>query len=266
MIIDFHTHCFPDKIAEKAVEQLRLRSGILNPAHHGSVSQLLECQRRAGVDYSVVLNIATNPKQQHNVNEFAISQLSVDGLIPFGSVHPDSEDALDELDRLKRAGIKGIKLHPDYQEFYADDDRMLPIYEKIGKLGLITVFHCGIDFGYPSPIHCTAQRLARILPSFGGAPVVAAHLGGVCDSDNVLKYLAGKDIYLDTAYSVGALCPKTAKEVADAHGADKILFATDSPWNDPIFGIEFIKCIGLNEADEKAVLGGNAARLLKIKE
>ena len=145
MIIDFHTHCFPDKIASKAMEQLRMRSGIVRPFHDGSAAGLLELQRNDGVDYSVVLNIATNPKQQRNVNDFAISLKEVDGLVPFGSVHYDSPDALDELERLKENGIKGVKLHPDYQGFFVDDDKMLPIYEKIGKLGLITVFHSGYD-------------------------------------------------------------------------------------------------------------------------
>ena len=113
MIIDFHAHCFPEKIASKAMETLRLRSGITQPFHDGSVSGLLALQKKDGVDYSVVLNIATNPKQQKNVNDFAISLKETDGIIPFGSVHFDSPDALDELERLKESGIKGIKLHPD---------------------------------------------------------------------------------------------------------------------------------------------------------
>ena len=113
MIIDFHTHCFPDKIAAKAIEILRKRSGITRPFHDGTVNGLLSLQKNDGVDYSVVLNIATNPSQQKNVNDFAISLKNVEGIIPFGSVHPDSPDALDELERLALNGIKGVKLHPD---------------------------------------------------------------------------------------------------------------------------------------------------------
>lgn len=264
MIIDFHTHCFPDKIASKAMEQLRMRSGIVRPFHDGSAAGLLELQRNDGVDYSVVLNIATNPKQQRNVNDFAISLKEVDGLVPFGSVHHDSPDALDELERLKENGIKGVKLHPDYQGFFVDDDKMLPIYEKIGKLGLITVFHSGYDIGYPEPIHCTPQRLASVLPSFGGAPVVAAHFGGLCARPETLEYLCGKDVYLDTAYCYGMLTPRMAKELIDLHGADKILLGSDAPWNAPWQDIELVKCFGLSEEDEKAVLGENARKLLGL--
>ena len=135
MIIDFHTHCFPDKIASKAMEILCKRSGIIKPFHNGSPDSLLALQKENGVDYSVVLNIATNPAQQKNVNDFAISLKEVDGIIPFGSVHHESPEALSELERLKENGIKGVKLHPDYQGFFVDDPKMFPIYEKIGELG-----------------------------------------------------------------------------------------------------------------------------------
>ena len=264
MIIDFHTHCFPDFLAEKTTEILRRRSGILRPAHSGTAASLLNTAKRAGVDHSVVLNIATNPHQQTKVNDFAISLLNTEGIIPFGSVHPESENALSELDRLYDAGIRGIKFHPDYQGFYCDEDRMLPIYEKIGRLGFITVFHCGLDMGIPLPIHCNAKRLGEILPSFSGAPVIAAHFGGFGDCENVEKYLCGKDVYLDTAYCSGVLPPAAAREIIAIHGADRILMASDSPWNDPADSIELIKFFELSDEDEAKILGENAARLLKI--
>lgn len=264
LIIDFHTHCFPDKIAAKALEQLRLRSGITRPFHDGSVNGLISLQKKDGVDYSVVLNIATNPHQQTKVNDFAISLKEVDGVIPFGSVHPDSPDALSELERLRENGIKGVKLHPDYQNFFANEKRMLPIYEKLGELGFITLFHCGYDIGYPEPVHCTAKALAEILPAFGGAPVVAAHFGGIWSMPDTKKYLAGKNVYLDTAYCYGTVTPRYAKEIIDIHGADKILFGSDAPWNEPSQDIELIKCFGLNGAEEKAVLGENAQKLLGL--
>lgn len=264
MIIDFHTHCFPDKIAGKAMEILRMRSGITKPFHDGTLNGLLALQKRDGVDISVVLNIATNPRQQTSVNDFAISLKDVDEIVPFGSVHHDSPDALSELERLKENGIKGVKLHPDYQGFFADDDKMLPIYEKIGELGLITVFHCGFDIGYPEPVHCPPERLARILPVFNGAPVVAAHFGGLCARPETLEHLCGKDVYLDTAYCYGMLTPRMAKELIDVHGADKILMGSDAPWNSPWQDIELVRCFGLSPEDEKAVLGENARKLLGL--
>lgn len=264
MVVDFHTHCFPEKIAARAMEQLRLRSGILEPLHNGTAEGLAGLQKKGRVDYSVVLNIATNPHQQTSVNNFAISLKEADGIIPFGSVHHDSPDALSELERLAENGIKGVKLHPDYQEFYCDDDKMLPIYEKIGELGLITVFHCGIDMGYPKPVHCDPKRLSQVLPSFGGAPVVAAHFGGLIGWDDTEKYLVGKDVYLDTAYSYGMLPPKIATPIIKAHGADKILMGSDAPWSNPAHYVEFIECLAISYEEKQAILGGNAQRLLGL--
>ena len=264
MIIDFHTHCFPDKIALKAMEILCKRSGIIKPFHNGSLDSLISLQKENGVDYSVVLNIATNPTQQKNVNDFAISLKDVDGIIPFGSVHHESPDALSELERLKENGIKGVKLHPDYQDFFVDDPKMFPIYEKIGELGLITVFHSGFDIGYPEPVHCPPEKLAKVLPYFNGAPVVAAHFGGLCARPETLEHLCGKNVYLDTAYCYGMLTPRMAKELIDLHGADKILMGSDAPWNAPWQDIELVKCFDLSEEDEKAVLGENARKLLGL--
>lgn len=161
MIIDMHTHCFPDPLAKKAMPMLAMRSGNPYPAFGGTASGLRESVISGGADRAAVLNIATNAHQQTKVNDFAISLLSDDVLVPFGSVHFESPDALNELDRLHDAGIKGIKLHPDYQGFFADDERMFPIYEKIGSLGMITVFHAGVDIGVPDPVHCTPQMLKR---------------------------------------------------------------------------------------------------------
>ena len=147
-IIDFHTHCFPEKIAEKALASLSHCSGDALPFHKGTAESLLKQALSGGADGAVVLNIATNPRQQASVNNFAIETNNrFPNLFAFGSIHPESPDALDELVRIHEAGLLGVKLHPDYQHFYVDEERMLPIYEKIASLGLITVFHAGVD-GY----------------------------------------------------------------------------------------------------------------------
>lgn len=264
MVIDFHTHCFPDWLAERACRMLIKNSGMVRPAHDGTAAGLYRCAAAAGVDVSVVLNIATNPRQQKNVNDFAISLLNVKGIVPFGSVHPEAPDALDELERLAENGIKGVKFHPDNQTFYVDEDRLLPIYEKISSLGMITLFHCGLDIGMPEPTHCTAERLARVLDVFGDSPVVAAHFGGICTWRETEKYLIGKNVYLDTAYSYGVMPPSVGKRLIAEHGADKILFGSDSPWNQPKAIIELIDLFGLDEKEKEAVLGGNARKLLGL--
>lgn len=265
MTIDFHAHCFPEKIADKALDVLRHRSGILDIYHGGSELSLIESMKNNGVDVSVVLNIATNPTQQRKVNDFAVEINSHPELVAFGSVHPDSPDIMQELERLSAAGIKGVKLHPDYQDFFVDEERMFPVYEKIGSLGMITTFHCGVDIGFPHPVHCTPDRLAKVLPIFGGAPVVAAHFGGIGYSEDVCTKLTGFDnLYIDTAYSYGIISPYWAKKIIAAHGAEHILFASDTPWSSPKNEQRLLDCFDLTTEEKSKILGENARRLLGI--
>ena len=143
MLIDFHTHAFPEKIAARAMKKLADDSGLF-PHTDGTADSLRELMQRDGVDLSVLLPIVTNPASQSHTNDHAIAS-GGRGIIAFGSVHPDAPDALDELERLKALGVKGLKFHPEYQGFYVDDEKMRPIYRKICELGFITIFHSGAE-------------------------------------------------------------------------------------------------------------------------
>lgn len=263
MIIDFHTHCFPEKIAQKAVTGLEFSSGGVTPNTDGTLQGLLSKMDEDGVDISVVLNIATNERQQHSVNDFAAS-IQSDKIICFGSVYPDAADALDELERIKELGLAGVKLHPEFQNFYVDDEKMKPIYEKISRLGLITLFHAGMDVGYRPPYHCTPERLEHALSWFS-APVVAAHLGGLDESREVIKRLCGKDnLYLDTAYSYGIVPKPVLSDIIEAHGADKILFGSDCPWHRPMWERKMLSVLELTEEEKNKIYYENAKKLLDI--
>ena len=264
MIIDFHVHAFPDALAAKALPLLSKCSGGVKPNYDATISGLESYLAKNNVDYAVVLNIATNPHQEKKVNDFAVSLLEKKNIIPFGSVHPDSPNALSELERLAKAGIRGIKLHPDYQHFFVDDEKMFPIYKKIAELGFITVFHAGVDIGYPKPVHCTPERLLRVLDLFDDAPVVAAHFGGWLLWDSVLEDLCGTKVYLDTAFSSGKMPPDYAKELIKAHGADKVLLGSDMPWSDTLDEVRFVQSLELSAEDEEKILSNNAKRLLNI--
>lgn len=264
MIIDFHVHAFPDALAAKALPLLSKCSGGVKPNYDATISGLESYLAKNNVDYAVVLNIATNPHQERKVNDFAISLLEKKNIIPFGSVHPDSPNALSELERLEKAGIRGVKLHPDYQHFFVDDEKMFPIYKKIAELGFITVFHAGVDIGYPKPVHCTPERLLRVLDLFDDAPVVAAHFGGWLLWDSVLEDLCGTKVYLDTAFSSGKMPPDYAKELIKAHGADKVLLGSDMPWSDTLDEVRFVQSLDLSAEDEEKILSNNAKRLLNI--
>ena len=260
MIIDFHAHCFPDALAPKAMPILASHSGT--PWFDGTTGGLLTLMDSAGIGRCVVANIATNPRQQRSVNDFAISLLENPRFIPFGSVHPEAPGALDELRRLKDAGIRGIKLHPDYQDFFPDEPRVFPIYQQAARLGLVTLFHAGVDIGLCNPVRCTPAHLARALPRFEGAPVVAAHFGGYILWREVLEHLCGQDIYFDTSYCARKMPPPWAREIIAAHGPDRILFGTDLPWADPLDEIGFVRQISADETMAENILGNNAVKLL----
>ena len=263
MLIDFHTHAFPEKIAARAVAGLSHCAGGLEPQTDGTLDALRSEMKREGVDLSVVLAIATNPAQQASVNDYAIIMDREPDIVAFGSVHPDAPNALEELERLKAAGIKGVKFHPEYQGFFVDDAKMKPIYRKISELGLITTFHTGEDYGFPPPYHATPDRLVNALRWFD-SPVVAAHWGGGGYYRQVLEQLCGRDIWFDLSFGYGAMPKYFNQAIIDKHGPDKLLFGSDMPWHRPSWELRLIDTLDISEADREKILWKNAATLLGL--
>ena len=263
LFIYFHTHCFPEKIAKNTIEKLSFVSGGLIPQTDGTKDSLLYLMSKDGVDKSVALSIATNANQQTKVNDFAMS-LKSERIIPFGSVFPFSDDWESELERLKANGIKGIKLHPDYQQFFVDDERLFPIYKKIESLGFILIFHAGEDFGFAPPYKATPERLRKVV-EFIETPVICAHWGSLSMGEDVLKYLCDIDnCYFDTAFGYGTMPKDRALRILDKKGVDKIIFGSDSPWNAPSWDIGMIKTMGLSSAEEEKIFHKNAEKILRL--
>lgn len=264
MIIDFHTHAFPEKIATRAIDKLAFASGGLIPQTDGTLSSLQHEMKQDNIDVSVVLGIATNPTQQKNVNDFAAEIDKNESFVGFGSVHPDAPDVLDELDRIKALGLKGIKFHPEYQSFFVDDEKMLPIYKKISQLGLITVFHAGHDYGFAQPYHCMPENMERAL-KWLDTPVVAAHWGGSGCAEQVLKRLAGKDIWFDISFGYGTMPKSYAQKILDTHTPDRLLFGSDMPWHRPSWEIRLLDTLDISDSDRDKIYYKNAATLLDLK-
>lgn len=263
MLIDVHTHCFPDHIAGKAIASLSAASGGLEPHTDGTVAGLKRSMEQHGVDVSVVLNIATNPHQQPNVNNFAASINNGVDIIAFGSVFPTSDDAFDELERIKSLGLKGVKLHPDYQHFSVDDPSLKPLYRKISELGLITIFHAGLDYGFPPPYGATPEKMATALGWFD-SPVIAAHWGGIGCGEAVLKHLCGRDVYFDTSFGYGQMPKYFAEQILEKHGVDRMLFGTDTPWHTPAMEQRLLAHLGLSDSERCKIEYENAKRLLAL--
>lgn len=264
MLIDFHTHAFPPKIAATAIGKLADASGGLCPQTDGTVDSLLSEMDADGVEISVVQSIATNPHQQAKVNDYAFEMDKHPRIVAFGSVHPDSPDALVELERIKAAGLKGVKLHPEYQGFFVDDPKMKPIYKKISELGLVTLFHAGVDYGFAPPYHCMPDQLLRAM-SWLDSPVVAAHWGGLCCGEEVLQKLCGIDhLWFDTAFGHGTMAKSMAQAIVDKQTPDRLLFASDMPWHRPVWEKRLIDSLDLSETDKQKIYHQNAEKLLAL--
>lgn len=261
MIIDIHTHCFPDEVAYKTIPILAENGGV-NPSSDGTISGLKASMENANIQISVLQNIATKPRQTIPINRWAASVQS-DSIISFGTIHPDFVDWKEEIEWLKKSDIKGIKFHPDYQSFFVDDEKMFPIYEKIFELGLIILFHAGLDIGLPEPYHCTPEKLKKVLTTFNGGKIIAAHMGGYKYWNDVEEYLLGRDIYLDTSYSYPDLEQDKMERIIKGHGVDKILFGSDSPWKDQKKEVQNIKSLNLNKEDFDMILYKNSQKLLE---
>lgn len=280
MVIDFHTHTFPDTMASAVLTKL---SGVSHsmPFTDGTSAGLTASMVSSGVDLSIVLPVATSPRQVPHINEAAAKsneRAGESGLFSFGCIHPDCADWRQELERIAALGLKGVKIHPVYQGVDLDDLRYLRILERAGELDLIVVTHSGIDIGYPQAEHCLPEVVLRAVRQVGPVKLVAAHMGGWKCWDRALELLADTQVYLDTSFSVGTIAPLddgyyTREELqllhADAFmemvrcfGAERILFGTDSPWSGQKESVDWLRALPLSQVEKDAILGGNAQRLL----
>lgn len=264
MIIDFHTHIFPDKIAARSIEALSKVSGV-KAATDGTLNGLLVSMERSGVDLSVILPVVTKPSQFESINTFAakVNEQYEGKLLSFGGIHPDSEDYKAELKCIKELGLPGIKLHPDYQGVLIDDIRYMRIIEYADALGLTILVHAGIDIGLPEPVHCPPDKARKVLDTLKPKKLVLAHMGGWKQWNEVYEYLAGEPVYLDTAFCFDYMSREDFLKLCEKHGMDKILFATDSPWSDSKRDMEMINSMPLADEAKRAIFSGNAMRLLE---
>lgn len=272
-LIDFHTHAFPDAIAQRAMESLQQGARDSGTGFEdtfyadGTFDGLVGLMDRSGVDKSVLFSVATKPSQPAAINPWLKGLAdSCDRIIPFGAVYPD-EGALRTLEDIVQLGFKGIKLHGDFQHFYIDEERMLPIYRRCGELGLIVMLHMGMDFCSVNDYHATPERLVNVLDKISDTKFVAAHMGGVCCEERAVKILPGaENVWVDTGYTVtaGRISPEMMGGLIEAFGADRVLFASDSPWNDPADNFRLISGSGISHEDLELICHKNAEKLLGI--
>lgn len=262
-VIDMHTHAFPDKLAERAVPKLEAAADW-KARLDGRISSLLASMDQAGVDVSVVCPIATKPDQVEGILQWCL-QIRSDRLAPFPSVHPEGPDAADWLRRIAGEGFKGIKLHPMYQDFHADDARLLELYAVCAECRLAVLIHCGRDLAFaPDDDRADPCRMAAALQAVPGLTLIATHMGGWRMWDEASQDLVGRNCRLETSFSLGELPPDQAVAMIRRHGVERVLFGTDSPWADQAEEIARVRSLGLSVAEQEKILHDNAAALLGL--
>lgn len=278
MIIDFHAHTFPDKIASAAVSKLEQKAHARSYSD-GTRDGLLRSMHAAGVDHAVVLPVATNPLKCASMNNTSHALDGQDGLTYFAAIHPDAPDWYEELHRASQLGFKGVKIHPVYQDVAIDDPRFVRILARCGELGLTVVMHGGADIGFPGVTKCSPAMLRAALDQAGPVTLVAAHMGGWRNWQEVPEYLLDTCVYLDTAYTLGAInplddhyLPEELPMLADERfcelvrifGSKRILFGTDSPWDDMCACVTRIQQLPLTDPEKADILCNNGRRLLAL--
>lgn len=264
MIFDSHVHIYPEKIAAKAAKTIGEFYDI-PMAFDGSIPSLLKNCEEAGISRCLVHSVATTHEQVRKINDFIASSVAEnpDKFVGFGSLHPsmsaDEED--EEIKRMILLGLRGIKLHPDFQKFNIDDKHAMELYEVIdGRLPIL--FHTGDKrFSYSSP-----QRLAVAAKRFPRQKMIGAHFGGYTEWDAAQQCLLDiENVYVDSSSSLFAISPEKAKRYIEAFGSKRVFFGTDYPMWNGREELERFDKIDLTDSEREQILSGNICRFLGIE-
>lgn len=262
-IINSHCHIYPEKIAEKAVIGIR-DFYDLDMSLNGRVDDMIRDGNEVGVTHYLVHSVATTPKQVKSINEFIADVVNSkpDLFTGFGTLHPDSTDIQGDFDYLIELGLKGVKLHPDFQMFAMNEDRAYKIGEVVNKGNVPMLVHCG-DFRYN---YSNPEQIKPFLDKFPEIPFIGAHFAGWSMWEEATEKLAGTpNLYVDVSSSLYTLSPETALELIHAYGSDRVLWGSDYPMWESKTEMEYFNKIDLTPKERSQILYENAAKLLKLE-
>ena len=261
-VFDVHTHIYPDAIGPRVSAEMAAHAG-LSRSYDGTRAGLEQCLAAAGIAGALNAPVATRPTQVDSINAWAATQNRWP-VLSFGSIHPDTPDIPTTLRAVVAAGLRGIKLHPEYQAFAPDDPRLDQVWDTCRTLGLIVLLHAGDDFAFAPPCRASPASLARLVARWPGLVVIAAHMGGFRLWDDVERELAGAPLLFDTSFGVGHMPDAQFLRLVGRHGAANILFGSDAPWDNPAATLAALRRLPLTADERRAILWGNAARLLSL--
>ena len=272
MIIDFHAHIFPEKIASAALQ--KLSSVIhLEPSHNGTAEGLLASMDKAGVDVSVILPVVTDVRQYDSVFRFAVKINEDSGyfggsrkktrLISLAGLHPDDPQMKEHIRQIAEAGFCGIKVHPHYQSVPFNDIRFKRMIDLASEQELLVLTHSGYD-PYTPENFCSVDMIAEVLDEVKPAKLVLAHMGNCEHYDEVEAKICGRNVFFDTGYSITHMTKDQFSGIVKKHGSDRILFGTDAPWTTQKECVECLKEQKLTYYERQLIFSGNARKLLGL--
>ncbi len=266
-IIDFHTHIFPDKIAKQAMDALAAESGDYRPCTDGTLKGLTDSMERANISASLVANIATRPNQMQSIFEFS-KQIKSKSIHPLVSFHPsnDTYEVEELLGDAHQFGIRGVKMHPMYQNFDIDNKYMYGFYELIAGMGLLIMFHTGFDMAFPGNTQADVERVKKIANWFKDLTIVCTHVGGWKQWDRISCLSNCQNVYTETSLTLTEISDDEFVRALSFFDEDRILFGTDSPWSDQKEMLERTLRLKISDGLKEKMMYKNAAGLLRLED
>ena len=261
-VIDSHCHIYPEKIAAKAVAGTDKFYDTV-AACLGTPADLLSVNEQAGVDHSIVQSVATTPKQVQSINEFIAATVNAapDRLTGLGTLHPNSDDLRGDVEHLISLGLKGVKLHPDIQNFKVDDYRCLKIYELCEEFGLPILMHTG-DKRYDNS---NPNRLIPILEIYDKLVIIGAHFGGWSIWEEASHVLCDiPNLYVDCSSSMPWISDEKTVEIIRRYGAQRVLFGTDYPMWSPVKELDRFMTLQLTDEEKRIILSENVKKVYEL--
>lgn len=259
--IDTHSHIYPDAISQKATRST-CRFYNVTTDHSGTASELLRLDKEVGIVRSVLLPVSVNPVHTESINNFTLRECEEHPeLVPFATMHAANEDMEEQAEKFVERGFKGVKIHPDMQQFNIDDERMFPLYDIIaGKIPLT------VHSGDPRYTYSHPERIRRILHEFPRLTVIAAHMGAWSMQKEALPLLKNEErCFTDTSSALSDMTADAAMMYINAYGVERVMYGSDYPIEDPAYNAFLVERLPISDGDKEKIAHLNAERIIGIE-
>lgn len=263
-----HAHVFPDSI---------------NP--NGTIERLLRMLDACQIERAVCFAPFAHQCESKNVdpNPWLAGELKkhADRLVGFGTIDTRKDDVADQVKRAADLGMRGLKLHPNAQDFDLLSPQMFQLYSAAVERGLFITFHTGVHRSHLNKF--TLLRFDEIAWAFPKLKFSMEHVGGYHFFNEALAVIfnhvpppwengvcnvfAGlTSIFTPNHNRFWYLGDERLKELAAQVGVRQLIFGLDFPYNleeQTKVGLETIRRL-FKPDDQAMILGGNLARELRI--